>query len=142
MNEKIVRLQSLARGLLARRKLQKLRTQDLAMRCIQKNVKKFLLVRGWPWWRLLVKVTPLLNVHRTEEQLRARTDELEVMRARLEKVEAERSEYKEGHDRIVLYFRAYEAKTFLKMILMWKLKLSTNVEFKPFKFFRSATAYL
>ena len=63
------------------------------------------------------------------------------MRARLEKVEAERSEYKEGHDRIVLYFRAYEAKTFLKMILMWKLNLSTNVEFKPFKFFRSATAY-
>ena len=100
MNEKIVRLQALARGLLARRKLQKLRTQDLAMRCIQKNVKKFLLVRGWPWWRLLVKVTPLLNVHRTEEQLRARTDELEVMRARLEKVEAERSEYKEGHDRM------------------------------------------
>lgn len=27
-------------------------------------------VRDWPWWRLLVRVTPLLNVHRTEEELR------------------------------------------------------------------------
>lgn len=30
-------------------------------------------VREWPWWRLYVKVAPLLNVHRTEDQLKART---------------------------------------------------------------------
>lgn len=45
--------------------------QETAIRCIQKNVRKFMGVRDWPWWRLLVRVTPLLNVHRTEEELRA-----------------------------------------------------------------------
>jgi hypothetical protein len=30
-------------------------------------------VRDWPWWRLLVRVTPLLNVHRTEEELKIKT---------------------------------------------------------------------
>lgn len=30
-------------------------------------------VREWPWWRLYVKVAPLLNVHRTEDQLKAKT---------------------------------------------------------------------
>jgi hypothetical protein len=30
-------------------------------------------VREWPWWRLLVKLTPLLNVNRTEDQLKSRT---------------------------------------------------------------------
>lgn len=30
-------------------------------------------VREWPWWRLYVKVAPLLNVHRAEDQLKAKT---------------------------------------------------------------------
>merc|ERR1719508_513646 len=92
LKEKIVRLQALARGHLARKRLNNKRTQDIAMRCIQKNVRKFMGVRGWPWWRLLVKVAPLLNVHRTEEQLQARTDELEMLKAKLEKVEKDRVE--------------------------------------------------
>ena len=48
-------------------------TQDIAIRCIQKNVRKFMGVRDWHWWRLLIKLTPLLNVHRTEDQLKSRT---------------------------------------------------------------------
>ena len=48
-------------------------TQDIAIRCIQKNVRKFVGVRDWQWWRLLVKITPVLNVHRTEDQLKSRT---------------------------------------------------------------------
>ncbi|XP_066148731.1 unconventional myosin-XVIIIa isoform X2 [Euwallacea fornicatus] len=69
----IVSFQSNCRGYLARRKLQQKKLQDLAVRCIQRNVRKFMVVRDWPWWRLLVRVTPLLNVHRTEEELRAKT---------------------------------------------------------------------
>ncbi len=30
-------------------------------------------VREWPWWRLLVRLTPMLNVNRTEDQLRSTT---------------------------------------------------------------------
>ena len=29
-------------------------------------------VRGWPWWRLLIKITPMLNVHRTEDMLKSK----------------------------------------------------------------------
>ena len=47
--------------------------QDVAIRCIQKNVRKYVGVRDWPWWRLLVRVTPLLDVHRTEQQLQSAT---------------------------------------------------------------------
>ena len=66
----VVNLQAHCRGFLARRKLSQRKLQDLAVRCIQRNVRKFMLVRDWPWWRLLVRVTPLLNVHRTEEELK------------------------------------------------------------------------
>lgn len=69
----VVNLQAHCRGYLARKKMVQRKLQDLAVRCIQKNVRKFLTVRDWTWWRLLVKVTPLLNVHRTEEELKIKT---------------------------------------------------------------------
>jgi len=95
LGDKIVNLQALARGYLCRQRAARLKTQDIAIKCIQKNVRKFMGVRGWPWWRLLIKVTPMLNVHRTEEQLKARNDEVEQLRSRLEKAERERGELKE-----------------------------------------------
>nr|XP_026488065.1 unconventional myosin-XVIIIa [Vanessa tameamea] len=90
----LVRLQARARGLLARRRAQRLRTQHTAARCVQRNVRAFLAVRDWPWWRLLVRVTPLLAVHRTEHRLKQAQEELETLRAKLEKVESERTHYK------------------------------------------------
>jgi myosin-18 len=47
--------------------------QDLAIRCLQKNVRKFMGVREWPWWRLLIRLTPMLNVQRTANQLKTQT---------------------------------------------------------------------
>lgn len=47
--------------------------QDVAIRCIQRNVRKLQAIQVWPWWRLMLRLSPLLNVHRTEEELKART---------------------------------------------------------------------
>ncbi|KAJ8917234.1 hypothetical protein NQ315_002251 [Exocentrus adspersus] len=96
----VVHLQAHCRGYLARRRLAQRKLQDLAVRCIQRNVRKFLAVRDWPWWRLLVRVTPLLNVHRTEEELRLRTDELEAIKIKLEKAEQERLKLKHENDKL------------------------------------------
>ncbi|XP_050552815.1 unconventional myosin-XVIIIa isoform X2 [Spodoptera frugiperda] len=96
----LVRLQARARGLLARRRAQRLRTQHTAARCVQRNVRAFLAVRDWPWWRLLVRVTPLLAVHRTEHRLKQAQDELETLKAKLEKVESERTHYKSESERL------------------------------------------
>lgn len=72
----------------------------MAVRCIQRNVKAFLAVRDWPWWRLLVRVTPLLNVHRTEEQLKIANDELQSLRAKLDKSENDRNSLKTENDKL------------------------------------------
>ncbi|XP_026727351.1 unconventional myosin-XVIIIa isoform X2 [Trichoplusia ni] len=96
----LVRLQARARGLLARRRAQRLRTQHTAARCVQRNVRAFLAVRDWPWWRLLVRVTPLLAVHRTEHRLKHAQEELETLRAKLDKVESERTHYKNETERL------------------------------------------
>ncbi|XP_068623509.1 unconventional myosin-XVIIIa isoform X1 [Battus philenor] len=96
----LVRLQARARGLLARRRAQRLRTHHTAARCVQRNVRAFLAVRDWPWWRLLVRVTPLLAVHRTEHRLKQAQDELETLRTKLEKVEGERTHYKNETEKL------------------------------------------
>lgn len=70
------------------------------MRCIQRNVRSFMQVRDWPWWRLLVRVTPLLNVHRTEEQLKIANDELTTLKVKLEKFDGERNSLKTENSKL------------------------------------------
>ncbi|XP_043225298.1 unconventional myosin-XVIIIa-like isoform X2 [Amphibalanus amphitrite] len=100
LQDKIVRFQARCRGLLARRQFARRKVQDVAIRCIQKNVRKYVGVRDWPWWRLLVRVTPLLDVHRTEQQLQSATEELATLRERVEKLEKENTVYKHENDKL------------------------------------------
>ncbi|XP_071540833.1 unconventional myosin-XVIIIa-like [Panulirus ornatus] len=100
LTDVITQFQAHCRGYLARKRLEKRKIQETAIRCIQKNVRKFMGVRDWPWWRLLVRVTPLLNVHRTEEELRTTKDELDAVRARLDKVEKERNNFKHENEKL------------------------------------------
>ncbi|XP_072043844.1 LOW QUALITY PROTEIN: unconventional myosin-XVIIIa-like, partial [Amphiura filiformis] len=87
-------------GYLARRKLKQLKIQRLAITCIQRNVCKFMVVRTWPWWRLVTKVTPLLDVHRTEEELKMKDIELEQLRTKVEKLDKERTTLKINCDKL------------------------------------------
>ncbi|XP_052871801.1 unconventional myosin-XVIIIa [Anopheles cruzii] len=100
LSDRVIQLQAHCRGYLARRRLARRRLQELAVRCIQRNVRAFLKVRDWPWWRLLVRVMPLLAVHRTEEQLLAATAELQQVRAKLDRIEAERNELKTANHKL------------------------------------------
>ncbi|XP_039251994.2 unconventional myosin-XVIIIa-like isoform X2 [Styela clava] len=100
----IVAIQSQCRGYLARKMYEKRKVQVVAIRCIQRNVKKFLVVRQWPWWRLLTKVLPLVEVHRTEEDLREKEAELELIKGRYDKVVAERDELKKENEKYEAQF--------------------------------------
>uniref|UniRef100_A0A8C6PK55 Myosin XVIIIA n=1 Tax=Nothobranchius furzeri TaxID=105023 RepID=A0A8C6PK55_NOTFU len=64
--------QASCRGHLARQAFKKRKIQDLAIRCIQKNIKKNHGVKDWPWWKLFTTVRPLIEVQLTEEQIRGK----------------------------------------------------------------------
>lgn len=77
-------------------------------------------VRDWPWWRLLVRVTPLLNVHRTEEQLKIANDELHLLKTKMEKLDGDRSALKTENSKLeakVSAFKAYSVNCFLNVLL-------------------------
>ncbi|XP_065348989.1 uncharacterized protein Mhcl isoform X1 [Cloeon dipterum] len=100
LQDHVTRLQARCKGYLARRRFEKRKVQEVAVRCVQRNVRRFLKVRDWPWWRLLVRVAPLLNVHRAEEELRKQTEELEGLKMRLDKSEAEKLRLKQHNERL------------------------------------------
>ncbi|XP_060030710.1 myosin-14 isoform X1 [Erinaceus europaeus] len=73
----IVSFQAAARGYLARRAFQKRQQQQSALRVMQRNCAAYLKLRHWQWWRLFIKVKPLLQVTRQDEVLQARAQELQ-----------------------------------------------------------------
>uniref|UniRef100_A0A3B4ZCI2 Unconventional myosin-XVIIIa-like n=1 Tax=Stegastes partitus TaxID=144197 RepID=A0A3B4ZCI2_9TELE len=92
--------QAACRGYLARQAFKKRKIQDLAIRCIQKNIKKNRGVKGWPWWKLFTTVRPLIEVQLTEEQIRGKDEEIQQLKQKLEKVEKERNELRLNSDRL------------------------------------------
>ncbi|XP_043757441.1 unconventional myosin-XVIIIb isoform X2 [Cervus elaphus] len=98
VSQSIVLFQAACRGFLSRQGFKKLKIHQLAARCIQKNVAVFLVVRDWPWWRLLGSLRPLLSATIGEEQLRAKEAELTALRQKLEKSEKSRNELRQNAD--------------------------------------------
>uniref|UniRef100_A0A671P707 Unconventional myosin-XVIIIa-like n=1 Tax=Sinocyclocheilus anshuiensis TaxID=1608454 RepID=A0A671P707_9TELE len=96
----ITLFQAACRGYLARQAFKKRKIQNLAIRCIQKNIKKNRGVKGWPWWKLFTTVRPLIEVQLTEEQIRGKDEEIQQLRLKLEKVEKERNELRLNSDRL------------------------------------------
>ena len=48
----------------------------VSLNCIQKNIRKWLGLKNWSWWRLYVKIKPLLNVAQAEDEMKIKEEEL------------------------------------------------------------------
>ncbi|XP_055461922.1 unconventional myosin-XVIIIb, partial [Psammomys obesus] len=98
VSRNIALFQAVCRGFLSRQECKKLKIRKLAAQCIQKNLAVFLEVRDWPWWGLLASLRPLLSSTLSTEQLRAKEEELMLLRQKLQKSEKSRSELRQSTD--------------------------------------------
>ncbi|XP_051973117.1 unconventional myosin-XVIIIa isoform X3 [Xyrauchen texanus] len=98
--QNITLFQAACRGYLSRQAFKKRKIQDLAIRCLQKNIKKNHGVKDWPWWKLFTTVRPLVEVQLTEEQIRGKDEEIMYLKLKMEKVEKERNELRLTSDRL------------------------------------------
>ncbi|XP_073524035.1 unconventional myosin-XVIIIa isoform X17 [Phyllobates terribilis] len=96
----LILFQAACRGYLARQQFKKRKIQELAIRCIQKNIKKNKGVKDWPWWKLFTTVRPLIQVQLTEDQIRGKDEEIQQLKSRVDKVEKERNELRLSSDRL------------------------------------------
>jgi len=83
------------RGYLMRKSYKKLQDQRTGLSVIQRNIRKWLGLKNWLWWRLYVKVKPLLNIARAEDEMKVKEEELAKAKTDLEKNEKLRKELEE-----------------------------------------------
>ncbi|KAG7459989.1 hypothetical protein MATL_G00216420 [Megalops atlanticus] len=91
-------LQARSRGFLMRIEFKKMLDRRIALIAIQRNVRKFLQLRYWGWWKLYTKVKPLLHVARQEDEMKAKEEEL---RNALEKTQEMVNKIKELEEKLV-----------------------------------------
>ncbi|XP_057380149.2 myosin heavy chain, muscle-like isoform X7 [Daphnia carinata] len=85
-------LQSVIRGYHTRKQYKQLQDQRVALCVVQRNLRKYLQMRTWAWYRLWQKVKPLLNVTRVEDEIKALEDKAALAQANFEKEEKLRKE--------------------------------------------------
>jgi len=95
-DEKISRIlsqfQAYCKGYLTRCEYKKLCDQKVGLAVIQRNVRKFLFLRNWSWWKLYIKVQPLLSVARAEEEMKEKEEQLKLAMENAEANETKRKE--------------------------------------------------
>jgi len=85
-------LQAWIRWYVSKKEFKKLQEQRIALLVIQRNLRKFLQLRNWLWWKLYSKVKPLLSIARVEDELRALEEKLRSEHDALVKEEKVRKE--------------------------------------------------
>ncbi|TRY84422.1 hypothetical protein DNTS_032450, partial [Danionella cerebrum] len=93
--EWLLYLQASCRGHLGRLRYRRMKVEQMAMRCIQRNLRILSSVSGWSWWKLINRVRPMLSVNMDEQRLRVKEDEISALRRRLGKSEKDRTELRQ-----------------------------------------------
>merc|ERR1712072_515375 len=95
-DEKISRIvsqfQAYCKGHITRLEYKRLCDQKVGLAVIQRNVRKFLFLRNWAWWKLYIKVQPLLSIARAEEEMKEKEEELKKAMENAEANEVKRKE--------------------------------------------------
>ncbi|XP_034947003.1 myosin heavy chain, muscle isoform X8 [Chelonus insularis] len=85
-------MQAYMRGYLARKDFKKLQEQRLALQVVQRNLRRYLKLRTWPWWKLWQKIKPLLNATRIEDELAELQEKARAAQEAFEREEKARKE--------------------------------------------------
>ncbi|XP_011695582.1 PREDICTED: myosin heavy chain, muscle isoform X5 [Wasmannia auropunctata] len=94
-------MQAYIRGYLSRKDYKKLQEQRLALVVVQRNLRKYLQLRTWPWWKLWQKIKPLLNVTRIEDEMAALEEKARKAQEAFEKEEKLRKELEDMNGKLL-----------------------------------------
>ncbi|KAI9814332.1 MAG: hypothetical protein M1832_005912 [Thelocarpon impressellum] len=100
IREIVSRFQSVARGFTQRRIANKRLYRAEATRIIQRNFKVYLDLCDNPWWRLLVRMKPLLGATRTSGEVKKREAVIQKLELKMQQEQAEKQRLEEERRRV------------------------------------------
>jgi len=59
----------------------------MGLTVIQRNIRKWLTLRNWQWWKLYTRVKPLLSIARQEDEMKKMEEEFEKTKEELARIE-------------------------------------------------------
>ena len=62
------------------------------MQVVQRNVRRWLEIRNWNWWRLYTRVKPLLSVAQAEEEKKGMEQEVTRLKDELARMKDEKTQ--------------------------------------------------
>lgn len=92
LTDLMIEFQAYCRGILARKAFSKRVEAHKAIRILQRNFTAHLTLRQWDWWKLYVRIKPLLGVNRQDEELKAKENEIKQVSEKLDKTTLELNE--------------------------------------------------
>lgn len=103
----IISIQAGARAFLARRAYDKMREQTVSAKILQRNIRAWLELRNWDWWKLYVKARPLITqrnfqkeIDDLQKQIKELTKQLAEANATIKKLTAEKELAEEDADKL------------------------------------------
>jgi myosin protein heavy chain len=85
-------VQAATRGWLARNLYRKVRTRDLAAKVIRRNLKAYVALSNWPWWKLFIKARPAVKEYDREAEIRLRENKIKELAGAVRQAEKERDD--------------------------------------------------
>ncbi|KAG9487030.1 hypothetical protein GDO78_007091, partial [Eleutherodactylus coqui] len=98
ISQNMILFQAACRGFLCRQKFKKTKIQMVALKCIQKNIRKYYCIQDWLWWQLMCHIRPSLSVHVDESKFREKVEEIITLSTKLNKSEKSRNELRQNVD--------------------------------------------
>jgi len=87
--------QARVRAYMIRKNYTKLQDQRVALSVIQRNIRRWMSMRNWQWWKLYTRVKPLLTQAKQEDELRKQAEEFEKTKEELAKIQKQKKELEE-----------------------------------------------
>ncbi|KAF5097307.1 hypothetical protein D0Z00_002448 [Geotrichum galactomycetum] len=108
VRELITQFQSIARGHIQRQRVRKTLFKAEATSIIKRNFELYLDMKDNPWWKLYVKMRPLLIVSRESGTSKAQDMMIKKLEKTVKVIEQERNSVKDEHKRVELQLKSLE----------------------------------
>merc|ERR1712226_1665541 len=104
----VINMQAWVRGYVQRGSYDKLGKQRIAFTLVQRNIRKWLSLKPWIWWKIYTRVKPLLSMARAEDEGKKMEEEFAKTKEELEGME---KKYKLLAERLVMVEREKDDAT-------------------------------
>ncbi|XP_037074828.1 myosin heavy chain, muscle-like [Pollicipes pollicipes] len=94
-------MQACIRGYRSRKEYEKLKEQRAMLLVVQRAIRKYMKLNGWAWFRLWIRVRPMLYQTRIEDELKRLKEEAEAAEAALELELKQRKESEEANIKLL-----------------------------------------